>query len=148
MLSSVFDHAGLDAPEIEFHNNGLYNVGGTGAYPYPNTGLVQFTEDSADMGKFKAPSLRNVALTTPYMHDGSIATLDEVLDHYSAGGRTVRQGLDAGVGRSSPFKSPLVTGFALTREERRALLAFLSALTDSTFITDPRFASPWPRSSP
>ncbi|MEZ4587129.1 MAG: hypothetical protein R2909_12070 [Gemmatimonadales bacterium] len=59
------------------------------------------------MGKFKAPSLRNVALTAPYMHDGSIATLDEVLDHYMAGGRTVREGPHAGVGRASPFKSPL-----------------------------------------
>ncbi|MEZ4456270.1 MAG: di-heme enzyme [Gemmatimonadales bacterium] len=142
-FSSAFDHAGLEAPEVAFHNNGLYNVGGTGAYPYPNTGLVQFTEDSSDMGRFKAPTLRNIALTAPYMHDGSLATLDKVIDHYAAGGRTVRTGPDAGVGRTSRFKSPLVTGFRVTPAERRALIAFLVALTDSTFITDPRFSDPW-----
>ncbi|MGE0556203.1 MAG: hypothetical protein AB7R55_22470 [Gemmatimonadales bacterium] len=64
-----------------------------------------------------------------------------------AGLRRRRRGCRCASGRASPFKSPLVTGFTLTRQERRALLAFLSALTDSAFITDPRFANPWPRSA-
>ena len=57
------------------------------------------------MGRFKAPGLRNVALTAPYMHDGSIATLEQVLDHYQAGGRFLELGPWAGDGRRNPYKS-------------------------------------------
>jgi len=64
----------------------LNNVGGSGKYPDRNTGLIEHTGRAEDMGKFKAPTLRNSAVTAPYMHDGSIKTLDEVLDHYMAGG--------------------------------------------------------------
>jgi cytochrome c peroxidase len=87
--------------------------------------------------------LRNVAVTAPYMHDGSIATLDAVLDHYAAGGRTIASGPNAGVGRANPLKSSFVAGFTLTAEERADLLAFLHSLTDEQFLRDPRFADPW-----
>jgi cytochrome c peroxidase len=87
------------------------------------------------MGHFKAPTLRNVAVTAPYMHDGSIATLDEVLDHYAAGGR--------GGGIGNPYKSGFVRGFELSAEERRDLLEFLRSLTDEKFLRDPRFSDPW-----
>ncbi|MEQ1539553.1 MAG: hypothetical protein ABL928_11560, partial [Sphingorhabdus sp.] len=90
-------------------------------------------------------SLRNVALTAPYMHDGSIATLDEVIDHYAAGGRTIGNGPYAGIGKNNPLKSSFVPGFTLSAQERADLLAFLNALTDSSFLTDPRFANPWPQ---
>jgi cytochrome c peroxidase len=129
--------------EVMFHNTGLYNLGGTGDYPPENTGLHALTGVPTDMGRFRAPSLRNIAKTAPYMHDGSIATLDEVLDHYAAGGRTIEEGPFAGVGADNPYKSEFVTGFSLTPDERADLLAFLESLTDETFLTDPRFASPF-----
>jgi cytochrome c peroxidase len=110
----------------------------------PNTGLYDLTDDPADMGKFRVPSLRNVAVTAPYMHDGSIATLEGVLDHYARGGRLLTSGPNAGDGAANRHKDSLVRGFALTPEERSDLLAFLASLTDETFLTDPRFANPWP----
>jgi cytochrome c peroxidase len=80
-------HAGNRTPTP--FNNGLYNIGGTGAYPEPNTGLEAFTGEPRDMGRMKPPTLRNIELTAPYMHDGSMATLEEVIDHYERGGRLI-----------------------------------------------------------
>lgn len=77
------------------------------------------------------------------MHDGSIATLDGVLDHYSAAGRTIDAGVNAGVGSASPFKSGLIVGFTLNAQERADVIAFLESLTDDGFLTDPAFADPW-----
>ena len=142
-FTGTFDFDGKSAPEVEFHNNGLYNLDGAGAYPPHNTGLHQFSQRPEDMGRFKAPTLRNIALTAPYMHDGSIATLDEVIDHYAAGGRTITTGPFAGVGSANPNKSGFVNGFSLSADERRGLIDFLHSLTDSTFVTDPRFSNPW-----
>lgn len=141
------DFEGKGFSEKEFHNTGLYNIDGQGGYPEPNTGLIQFTLLPQDMGRFKAPSLRNVEVTAPYFHDGSAATLDDVVDHYVSGGRTIASGPNAGVGRTNPFKSGLVSGFTLSSGERADLLALLRSLTDSTFLTDPRFSNPWPRGS-
>jgi len=129
--------------EVPFHNTGLYNIGGTGDFPFPNRGLYEFTGKPEDMGAFRAPSLRNVALTAPYMHDGSIATLAEVIEHYSQGGRVLSHGPLRGDGRFTPYKSGLITRIDLTTEEKHDLLAFLRSLTDETLITDPRFANPW-----
>lgn len=129
--------------EAPFHNTGLYNLDGAGAYPANNTGVAAISNRPGDMGRFRAPSLRNVALTAPYMHDGSVATLEEVVRHYEAGGRHIRSGPYAGDGRRSPLKSGLVSGFTLTDQERADLLAFLEALTDPTFISDPRFSDPF-----
>jgi cytochrome c peroxidase len=138
-------HEGKPFAELRFHNTGLYNVGGTGAYPAPNTGIHDVTGLASDMGKFRVPTLRNIAVTGPYMHDGSIETLSEVLDHYAAGGRTIESGPYAGVGSESPLKSNLVPGFVLTEEMRADLLAFFESLTDEAFLTDPRFSDPWQR---
>jgi cytochrome c peroxidase len=129
--------------ELAFHNTGLYNIDGRGAYPANNTGIAALTGRAEDMGRFRAPSLRNVAVTAPYMHDGSIATLDEVIDHYAAGGRTISSGPFAGVGRENPLKSSFVPGFVLSAQERADLIAFLQSLTDEQFLHDPRFANPW-----
>ncbi len=126
-----------------FHNTGLYNIDGMGAYPPSNTGLHEFTGLPADMGRFRVPTLRNVAVTGPYMHDGSINTLSEVLDHYAAGGRTITEGPHAGVGRDNPYKSGFIRGFELTDQERADVLAFLDSLTDESFLRDPALADPW-----
>jgi cytochrome c peroxidase len=129
--------------ESAFHNTGLYDVDGKGAYPAESQGLIEFTHLASDMGRFKAPTLRNIAVTAPYMHDGSIGTLDEVFAHYAAGGRTIPSGPNAGIGSQNPYRSEFVTGFTLTDDERVDLTAFLGALTDEAFLKDPRFSDPW-----
>ncbi|MCX4241472.1 methanobactin export MATE transporter MbnM [Paraliomyxa miuraensis] len=138
------DMRSADDPEAtaRFENTGLYDLGAGGGYPPPNVGLFEFTGESTDMGRHRIPSLRNIAVTAPYMHDGSIADLDGVLDHYAAGGRTLSDGPWAGVGADNPNKSPLVAGFELTAAERADLVAFLEALTDEAFLVDPRFSDP------
>ena len=136
-------HANAGVDKVGFHNTGLYNLDGNGAYPPSNTGLYDMTGETRDMGRFRAPSLRNVAVTAPYMHDGSIATLEEVLSHYERGGRLLAEGPFAGDGRLSPFKSEFVRGFELSESERADLVAFLEALTDQSVLTDPRFSDPF-----
>jgi cytochrome c peroxidase len=121
-------HNGVDFTDGQFHNTALYNP-----YPASNLGLFEHTRRPADTGKFKTPTLRNIALTAPYMHDGSMATLEDMLDHYAAGGRA----------RTNPAKDPLMHGFSLTPQNRADLLAFLRSLTDDGLIHDPRFADPW-----
>ncbi|MGC4083056.1 MAG: di-heme enzyme [Vicinamibacterales bacterium] len=138
------DYVGRHAPEIAFHNTGLYNVDGRGSYPPADPGVFDVTHDPADMGRFRAPTLRNIALTAPYMHDGSLPTLDDVLDHDAAGGRRVPSGPLRGDGAKSPLKSRFITGFTLSPDERRDLIAFLNSLTDEAFVSDPRFSNPWP----
>ncbi|MFN8573662.1 MAG: di-heme enzyme [Gemmatimonadaceae bacterium] len=143
LFTNFATYVGGPASAPEYINNGLYNLGGTGAYPVPNTGLTSHTGVASDMGKFKVPTLRNIALTFPYMHDGSLGSLSEVIDHYAAGGRTIASGANAGVGRLNPFKSPLVAGFTITGEEKADLIAFLESLTDSAFVTRATLSNPW-----
>jgi cytochrome c peroxidase len=116
-----------------YHQTGLYDIDGQGGYPEPNTGTHEITGRPRDMGMFKAPTLRNIALTAPYMHDGSIRTLSEVLDHYSRGGRA------HAAGRTDA----LLKSFPISDEEKADIIAFLESLTDHDFITDPRFSDPW-----
>lgn len=142
-FSQATRHDGTVFDEFAFHNIGLYNVDGLGAYPASDPGLIRFTENPDDMGKFRAPSLINVALTAPYFHDGSAATLREVIAVYEAGGRVIDSGPNAGDGRTNPFKSGFIRGFTLTDQERDDLIAFLESLTDDGFLTDPRFANPF-----
>jgi cytochrome c peroxidase len=138
-----FVHAKTREVETPFHNTGLYNIDGKGGYPYPNRGQFELTGDPEDMGKFRAPSLRNIAVTAPYMHDGGVATLEEVIDIYSQGGRKIEAGANAGDGRASPVKSGLIVRIDLTPQEKTDLLAFLKTLTDETLLNSPRFADPW-----
>ena len=126
-----------------FFNTGLYNVAGATSYPSPNTGVYEFSRRAEDVGKFRVPTLRNVAVTAPYMHDGSIATLGEVLEHYAAGGRVTATGAYAGDGRANVNKAPQVRGFAMSAQDKRDLIAFLESLTDSTFLSNPAFSDPW-----
>jgi len=136
------DHAKLAEPERAFHNTGLYNVDGKGAYPESDRGLYNVTHKLEDMGRFKAPTLRNVAVTAPYMHDGSIDTLGEAVDHYAAGGRTITGGPNTGDGSESPLKDKFLIGFILTQAEKEDLLAFLTSLTDEEFLKNQRFSDP------
>ena len=126
-----------------FHNIGLFNIGGTGAFPEPNRGVFETSGLAPDMGRFRAPSLRNVAVTAPYMHDGTIATLREVLDFYAAGGRNITSGPFAGDGRANPFKSGFMTLIRLDEQDKDDLVAFLLTLTDDEFLSDPRHADPF-----
>lgn len=135
-------HASVVVESVGFHNNGLYNLGGSGDYPPDNTGLYDLTGERRDMGRFRAPTLRNIALTAPYMHDGSIPTLAGVLAHYARGGRNIEEGPYAGDGRHSPFRSPFVQGFELDAGETADVLAFLEALTDESLLDDPRYSDP------
>ncbi len=143
LFSDQATYAGAPRAPVLFHNNGLYNIGGTGAYPEDNQGLAAITGRKRDTGKFKAPSLRNVALTAPYMHDGSIATLEGVIDHYSRGGRLIEEGPFAGDGRDSPYKDPLIAPLNLSDRQKADLLAFLESLTDRSVAKNPKFSDPF-----
>jgi cytochrome c peroxidase len=136
-------HAASRIVETPFSNTGLYNLGGTGAFPEPNRGVFELTARAVDMGRFRAPSLRNVEVTAPYMHDGTVATLQDVLRFYAAGGRNITSGPYAGDGRANPFKSDLVSRIDLSEQEQADLVAFLKTLTDHEFLTDPRLADPF-----
>ena len=141
-FSDSIKHENLAFSETAFHNTGLYNIDGEGSYPPENIGIKEITQEESDMGRFKAPSLRNIALTAPYMHDGSVATLKDAIAHYQAGGRTITEGEYAGVGSANPYKSGFVKGFEITDSEINDLIAFLESLTDSEFISNPDYSDP------
>ncbi|MEM6368771.1 MAG: MbnH family di-heme enzyme [Myxococcota bacterium] len=136
-------HDGTAFREVSFQNTGLYNIDGLGSYPARDTGVYEITLRPSDMGKFRAPTLRNITVTAPYMHDGSMQTIDEVIDHYARGGRLIETGPDAGDGALSPLRSGFVAGFEITSEERADLKAFLQSLTDESFLRDPGLSDPF-----
>ena len=136
-------HAKSEKVETPFHNTGLYNVDGKGAYPDNNPGLIAMMPQPENMGKFRVPSLRNIAVTAPYMHDGSIATLEEVLNVYAAHGRNITSGPNKGDGRRNPFKDVRLNKIKLNKSERADVIAFLKTLTDETLLTDPRYVDPF-----
>lgn len=113
-------HEGFNFTNYQFEHNGLYEI-------YNDPGRKRLTEKDEDLEKFKVPSLRNIALTAPYMHDGSIHTLADVIKHYNEGGK------------NNPRKSHLIRPLLLTESQQLDLLAFLNTLTDYTFIRNPKF---------
>ncbi len=117
-----------------FANNGLDSV--VDPEMYIDKGLGQHTGKPTDHGKFKIPSLRNVMLTAPYMHDGRFATIEEVLDFYS-------EGVHNSVNVDSKMGSARHKGVHLTCEEKESIITFLHTLTDSAFVNDPRFSNPF-----
>ncbi|WP_287602863.1 methanobactin export MATE transporter MbnM [Thiothrix sp.] len=136
-------HRRLPFPEIGFHNTGMYNLDGKGAYPADNHGIREVTDDPADEGKFRTPTLRNIAVTAPYMHDGSLPTLRDVIrKHYAVKGKAVSDGKEA-----SPLRDTFIEGFAVTDAQLDDLVAFLEALTDKDFLTNPKFSDPFATSS-
>lgn len=147
-------HGGVDlnAPTPEaraagaaggFANDALYDVDGRGGYPSLDRGLIALTGRAEDEGRFRIPSLRNVAVTAPYMHDGSVATLGDVVTMYARGGRQLVSGPYVGDGARSPRKHPMLEGFAIDESEREALLSFLGSLTDDDLLHRPDLADPF-----
>ena len=122
-------------------NTGLYNTDGCGAYPERDQGLFEKTNEPEDQGCFRVPTLRNLAFTAPYYHDGSANTLTEVLQNYNNGGRN--NGEHGGNGQTNSHKSPLIRPFHLSPTEQRDLLNFLLSLTDSTLLTNPQYQNPF-----
>jgi cytochrome c peroxidase len=117
-------HSGFNFTNFSTQNNGLYEV-------YEDTGRMRATKLEEDRAMFKVPTLRNIELTAPYMHDGSIATLDEVIDHYQSGGK------------NHVNKSDKIQPFTLTKREKKDLINFLKCLTDDDFISNPDFSNPF-----
>jgi cytochrome c peroxidase len=103
-----------------FHNNGLDDV-------FKDLGLGQITGDPADYGKFRSPSLRNLAFTAPYMHDGGFSNLDEVINHYS-------EGLKNSLTIDPLMKKVNQGGVNLSNQDKADLKAFLLTLSDYEFI--------------
>ncbi len=110
-----------------FHNNGIDSV-------FADPGLQAVTGDINDRGKFKAPTLRNIELTAPYMHDGRFATLEQVIDHYNMGGHPSAT--------IDPLMKNVGTGLELSQEEKTDLLNFLKTLTDMDYVNNPAFSEP------
>lgn len=113
-------HNGFNFTNYTFENNGLYEV-------YEDEGRFRLTGLESDRALFKVPSLRNIALTAPYMHDGSITDIEDVIEHYMTGGKDY------------PNKSNIITPFELTENEKSDLIEFLESLTDQSFIINPLF---------
>ncbi|MDZ4824725.1 MAG: cytochrome c peroxidase [Flavobacteriales bacterium] len=121
-------HSGMQMGDYLFHNNGLDQ------HFVADPGLAIITGNPLDSGKFKTPSLRNIELTAPYMHDGRFATLDQVLDHYNTGGE-ISTTID-------PFMEAAGGGLFLDDTKKQQVMAFLKCLTDTSFINNEAFSDP------
>ncbi len=113
-------HSGFLLSDFSFKNNGLYAS-------YADTGRMRITLNELDRAKFKVASLRNIEVTGPYMHDGSLSTLEEVVEHYNSGGQPHSN------------KSELIKPLALNEQEKSDLVSFLKSLTDEEFISNKEF---------
>ena len=113
-------HAGVLFSNFDYINIGLYSE-------YADAGRERITLNQEDHGKFKTPSLRNVALTAPYMHDGSLASLEEVIGFFASGGE------------NHINKDPRIAGFELSEEDKSKLIAFLNTLSDETLLQNPSY---------
>jgi cytochrome c peroxidase len=118
-------------------------VDGRGAYPQSDQGLIEITQKPDDMGRFRAPTLRNIGVTAPYMHDGSVESLTDAISHYAAGGRRIASGPNAGNGRESPVKDIFMVSFPITPGQRADLIEFLMSLTDESFMANPKHSDPF-----
>jgi cytochrome c peroxidase len=151
LFTDTITHGNNTNPEIIFNDNGIKSTTEYLALSENQRGLYEFTKSNSDIGKFRAPSLRNIALTYPYMHDGSIdcdsnlkpATkvysedcaknaLGKVISHYQSGGKS-----------PSNKNSTLIRPFNLTPTEKEDLIQFLLSLTDQDILTKNSLASPF-----
>ncbi len=123
--------------DYQFHNNGI-DKEFRGALEGVFQGRFRITRDSADMGKFKTPTLRNITVTAPYMHDGRFTTLEAVLYHYSSG-MVYSSTLDPLFKKADGFLA-----ISITPAEKAAILAFLQTLTDKEFLNSKALANPFP----
>lgn len=124
----VHCHSGPNLTDDMFRNNGLDIV-------QTDIGLGKVTGDELDNGKFKVTTLRNIAQTAPYMHDGRFATLEEVVEYYNSGVQADSPNLD-------PEMEHFSEGLNLTEEQKSDLIAFLHTMSDETFLTNPKFSDP------
>jgi cytochrome c peroxidase len=113
-------HEGFNFTNYTFENNGLYEV-------YTDTGRFRLTGKESDRALFKVPTLRNIEKTAPYMHNGSLKTLTDVVEHYNSGGK------------NHVHKSALIKPLNLSNQEKEALIAFLKSLTDNEFLNNKNF---------
>jgi len=128
---SSIRYDGSQARADEGGADGFFNTG-VSLYTAPNRGAYEYTKRPEDVGKFRAPTLRNIAVTAPYMHDGSLATLEDVIDHYVAGGKY-----------DDANKSNIVRPLKLSDRDKKDLVEFLKSLTDDELLRDPRWSNPW-----
>lgn len=124
-------HAGFNFENDQFMNNGL-NEDGT----FVDEGRKNATGNASDLGRFKVTSLRNIALTAPYMHDGRFKTLEEVVDHYNSG-------LNASATLDPALEQTRQSGLMLTEQDKADLVAFLNTLTDQVLIQNPDYSNPF-----
>ena len=138
-------HGGADFFEPdrgpEFANIGLYNC--NQSYPPHDPGLQEEDGDQDNNGVFRIPTLRNIALTAPYYHDGSEESLIQVIKNYERGGRKIESGPCKGDGKDHPSKDGRLQVFHLTEYERAALIAFLQTLTDTSYLHKDLFVDPF-----
>ncbi len=127
-------HATENFYETQALNNGLDSI-------YADNGKGSITGSSSDMARFKVPSLRNIEMSAPYMHDGRFATLEQVVEHYNSG---IQQhpNLDDRLTTTGVTGGP-PKRYYLTAYQKSSLVAFLKTLTDQTFLTDERFSNPF-----
>lgn len=113
-------HSGFNFTNYSFENNGLLEQ-------YGDLDRYRITNEPSDIGKFKTPSLRNLSVTAPYMHDGSLNSIEEVIEHYNSGGY------------NHINKSEMIRPLNLSSQEKSDLVAFLRSLTDQEFLTNKNF---------
>jgi cytochrome c peroxidase len=126
-----------------YANTGLYNLNEDGSYPASDQGLYEITKNTNDKGKFRVPSLRNILITAPYGHDGSVETIQQMIYIYQRGGRLIEGKENKGDGRFNKNKSSLINGFTLTDEEQVELIEFLAALTDTSYLRNKQLMNPF-----
>jgi cytochrome c peroxidase len=126
-----------------YFNTGLYNIDGKGAYPKYDQGLFQRTNIIKDMGKFRVPTLRNLAYTAPYLHDGSASSLIEIINIYANGGRIISEGINKGNGTINPYKHTFIKGFLISEIDKINLNNFLLSLSDSSFFQNKNYQNPF-----
>ena len=123
-------HTAPHFTDFTFHNNGL-----DGDETFTDLGLYEVTESGVDKAKFKTPTLRNIEVTGPYMHDGRFASLEEIVEHYNSGGHASST--------VDPLMKNIGEGLLLSPEDKQALIAFLRTLTDQEFLNNQDFSNPF-----
>ncbi|MEK0421797.1 MAG: hypothetical protein RLZZ161_1648, partial [Bacteroidota bacterium] len=122
-------HSGALLTTNQYLNNGLQSAATLDDFGDVGRGAV--TKNQFDNGKMRTPTIRNIGFTAPYMHNGSLKTIEEVVEHYSSGGHY------------SPNLDPLIQQVKLNSIQKRQLLAFLNTLNDSSFVQNPAYRSPF-----
>ncbi|HEX5037129.1 MAG TPA: cytochrome c peroxidase [bacterium] len=131
-------HRGIDRNGNAFGLYGGYRMSSNGLDRKPEPGYAAVTKDPRDFGHFKAPTLRNIALTAPYMHDGRFATLEEVVDHYDHGVQDF-----PGLGSQLREKDGTVKRLKLSDETKKDVIRYLNLMTDRSLLTNEKYSNPF-----